>query len=417
MIYNNIFYFNKLNELGGTETYLYEIAKKYSDIDITIFYDEADKSQLERLRKYVRCKRHKPGMQIQCKKAFYSYSLNIIDDVEAEEHIFVCHGIYQELGIRPPIDHPKLTRFIAVSQYAADKLKEYAKEMKLDIDVEVFYNPLQLEPKEKVIRIVTASRLADTVKGADRIFRFIEALDRYCNITRRHYIFEIFSDSDKYIESKNVVKLKPRVDVRPFIADADILVQLSNDMETFCYSINEALMYGKRIVTTPLSVLKELNIPEGINLICNWDMSNVDEIVRRIFEEESKEFSYIPPKARYEDILDLTKSNYEEEKNMKVKVRATKKYTLDSVFDNELTDIERKETKDESIKIFPEEGREWITTKERAEMLEDKGYVTIIEEIAEEIKVETAKVEPEVEKAVKKTTRKTTAKKTTTKSK
>lgn len=287
-------------------------------------------------------------------------------------------------------------------------MKEYAVNLGIDINVEVFYNPLQLEPKEKVIRIVTASRLADSVKGADRIFKLIEALDRYCTITGRHYIFEIFSDSDKYIASKNVVKLKPRVDVRPYIADCDILAQLSNDMETFCYSINEALMYGKRVVTTPLSVLKELNIPEGINLVCEWDMSNVDEIVRRIFEEESKEFSYIPPEARYEDILDLTKSNYKEEKNMKVKVRATKKYLLDNTSDNELSTVER---------VVPEEGREWITTKERAEMLEEKGYVTIIEEIAEEIKVETAKVEPEVEKAVKKTTRKTTTKKTTTKSK
>ena len=28
LIYNNIFYFNNLNKLGGTEQFLYEIAKK-----------------------------------------------------------------------------------------------------------------------------------------------------------------------------------------------------------------------------------------------------------------------------------------------------------------------------------------------------------------------------------------------------
>lgn len=404
----NVFYFKKICKIGGTEQFLYEIAKKYHMYDITIYYDTADEFQLKRLKTLVRCKKRKKGEIVKCKKAFFNFNIDMIDDIEADEYIFISHAIYQELGYKPPIDHPKLTRWIGVSQYSADKIEEFAKKLNLDIKAEVFYNPLQLEPKEKVIRLITASRLDDETKGGDRILTFIKALDKYCEKTGRHYIFEIFSNSDKEIESKNVIKMKPRVDVRPYIADCDYLVQLSNDMETYCYSINEALGYGVKIITTPLTVLNELNIPEQAGLTCEWNMSNVDEVVRKIFEDKPKEFSYIPPKARYEEILDLTKSNYKEEMNMKVKVRATGKYTLDNTSDNELSVAKR---------VVPEEGREWITTKERAEMLEEKGYVTIIEEMPEVIEVETAKVEPKVEKAVKKTTRKTTTKKETTKSK
>ena len=48
---DNIFYFKKINRIGGTEQFLYEIAKKYHELDITVFYDEADIYQLKRLRK------------------------------------------------------------------------------------------------------------------------------------------------------------------------------------------------------------------------------------------------------------------------------------------------------------------------------------------------------------------------------
>ena len=45
----NLFYFRKISRIGGTEQFLYEIAKKYHDWDITVYYDEADKDQLKRL--------------------------------------------------------------------------------------------------------------------------------------------------------------------------------------------------------------------------------------------------------------------------------------------------------------------------------------------------------------------------------
>ena len=73
--------------------------------------------------------------------------------------------------------------------------------------------------------------------------------------------------------------MKPRVDVRPYIADADYVLQLSNDMETYCYTINEALGYGVPIVTTPLTVVKEL--PKYVS---NEKVKNYLENANHVFD-------------------------------------------------------------------------------------------------------------------------------------
>ena len=242
---SNLFYFRKISKIGGTEQFLYEIAKKYHDIDITIYYDEADTFQLQRLRKYIRCKKRIKGETVICSRAFFNFNLDMIDDVESTEnyYAFVGHANYEELGYKPQVDHPKLTHFIGVSQFSTNKLDEWCKRLGVKTDAEKCYNPLTLEPKQKVIKLVSACRLDDKVKGGERTLELIKALDRYCEETGRHYTWEIFTNPTNKVDtlSPNVVIRKPRIDVRPYIADANYVLQLSNDMETYCYTINEAL--------------------------------------------------------------------------------------------------------------------------------------------------------------------------------
>ena len=325
---NNIFYFKKICKIGGTEQYLYEIAKKYNNLDITIFYDEADIFQLERLRKYIRCKKRIPGEKIQCKKAFYNFNIDMIEDIEAKEHIFVSHAIYQELGYKPPINHQKLTKIIGVSQYSANKIEEYAKILGLNPKIEKCYNPLTLEPKEKVLHLLSATRLDDKTKGKERTYELIKALDKYCEETGRHYTWTFFTNTELEIESKNVVCREPRVDVRPYIADSDYIIQLSNDMETYCYTINEALGYGVPIVTTPLSILKELPITDNEHIVLDWNCKNIDEVVEQIFNKEVTPFEYTPPQDGWGKLLFKSKNTYNPEKNFntKVMVKCTRPY-------------------------------------------------------------------------------------------
>lgn len=161
-MYKNIFYFREIKKIGGTEQFLYEIAKKYKDYDITIFYGEADYEQLQRLRKYVRCE--KANKSIECEKAFFNFNIDFIDQVKAKEYIFICHANYEELGYKPPINK-KITKVIGVSKFATDKIKEFLDKIDLEIKYETCYNPLTLEPKEKIKLLISAGRLDDKVKG------------------------------------------------------------------------------------------------------------------------------------------------------------------------------------------------------------------------------------------------------------
>ena len=383
-MYSNIFYFRKISAIGGTEVYLWEIAKKYSKYDITIFYDEADINQLKRLRQLVRCKKRTRGEIVKCKRAFFNFNLDMIDEVESTENFyaFVSHANFEEIGYKPPINHPKLTHFIGVSQFATDKLDEWAERLALKTRTQKCYNPLTLEPKEKVIHLVSACRLNDKVKGGERTLRLIDALDKYCQRTGRHYRWDIYTNSVSVsISSPNVALMKPRVDVRPYIAEADYVLQLSNDMETYCYTINEALGYGVPIVTTPLSILKELPITDNEYIVLDWNCENVDEVARQIFEKKVNKFNYNPPEDSWEDFLIKDKSNYEEEKVMRFLVEATDKYTLTNTSDNELSQIKGE-------RYVPKKGEQWEVEFDRKEKLIDLGYVKLVGEVKDEVKTE-----------------------------
>lgn len=364
-VYGNIYYFRRICRIGGTEQFLYEMAKKYHKYDITILYDDADFDQLMRLKKLVRCVKRKPGKVYRAKKAFYNFNIDAIDQIQADEHIFVCHAIYQELGYQPPIDHPKIDKIVGVSKYAVSQIEKQKEIQNVDKPVVMCYNPLTLEKPRKVMRLISACRLEDRTKGGERTLRLIEALDRYCAKTGRHYLWTIFTNSVDYeIKSPNVVLMKPRPDVRDYIADSDWLVQVSNNMESYCYSLNEALEYGVRVVRTPLTVCEEFKIPKQAELVLDWNCENVDEIAKKIFEP-AKEFSYKPPKDAWSGLLAKEPSDYTY-KPEKVAVKAIRQY-----YDVELG------------KYVSNWSTAWIVEMPRARELVEKGMVRIIDTMIE----------------------------------
>ena len=243
--------------------------------------------------------------------------------------------------------------------------------------------------------MASACRLDDKVKGGERTLKLIKALDKYCEENNRNYIWTIFTNPTKVqVDSPNVILMKPRLDVRPYLADSDYVLQLSNDMETYCYTINEALGYGVPIVTTPLTILNELPITENEHIVLDWNCENVDEVARQIFEKEVKPFNYIAPEDNWSNLLENVKSKYEEEKKMKYIVEATDLYKRLNTYDVELS-------KQKNVKQYiPEAGERWEVNLERKELLEEKGFIKVIEEV-KEVETATKKVEAE-----KKTTRK-----------
>ena len=85
-MYSNLFYIPNFNVIGGVETYIYEIAKKYNKYDITVLYRQGDKEQLKRLKKLVRVVKY-TGQPIKCKRVFFNYTIDLIDEIEADEYI------------------------------------------------------------------------------------------------------------------------------------------------------------------------------------------------------------------------------------------------------------------------------------------------------------------------------------------
>ena len=39
---NNLFYVSNFNSIGGVETYIFELVRKYKDYDITVVYKTGD---------------------------------------------------------------------------------------------------------------------------------------------------------------------------------------------------------------------------------------------------------------------------------------------------------------------------------------------------------------------------------------
>lgn len=355
----NIFYFRVLNSIGGIETFFYYLAKKYKDWDITVYYSTGDARQVRRLRKYVRVKRYQ-GEHIKCDKAFFNFNLDIIDNVEAKEYIQIAHGDYKAMGITPNT-HPKLTKYLGVSKQVCKTYKEVT-----GYDTELVYNPIEIDKPKKVLNLISATRLTDE-KGKPRM----EKLGRMLDEAGIPYIWTIFTDDTDAILNKNIAYMRPRLDIINYIANADYLVQLS-DNEGYCYSVVEALTVGTPVIVTDCPVFRELGVNKDNGFILDFDMSNVhiDKIYKGL-----PEFKYKPKEDNWDKILAKGKSTYKEEEKQ------------DNIVEERTVEIIRTFEYDkygEVIELFPItnkrimgiliKGDKITVTPEEAERLIKEGY-------------------------------------------
>ena len=338
--YTNIFYFDRLNKIGGVETFFYEIAKKYCNNDITVFYSYGDLEQIQRLKKYIRVIKY-TGQNIKCKKAFFNYSLKPIDNIEAERYYEIIHANYKDLGIRPNV-HDKINEYIGVSQSVCDVFTELT-----GLPCTLCYNPITIEKPKRVLYLISATRLT-AEKGKNRILKLAKALDD----AEIPYIWTIFTNDTKEIKHPRIIFMEPQLNIRDYIAKADYTVQLS-DTEAYCYTMIESLLLNVPVIVTPWACLKELNITNDYGFILPFDMTNipVDEIYNKKFN-----FKYNLKPDNWNQILELSKSTYKEELNSIYTVEALSAYQNNKLVDAELGRI-------------PEPGEVWDVSKERFDLL------------------------------------------------
>lgn len=326
---DNIYYFYVISEIGGIETFFYQLAKKYSDRNLTIIYREANEKQLKRLRKYVQCIPY-CGQKIKCKKAFFNFNTDIINDVEAEEYILVIHGDYRTMIEQGQIDaapgHEKIDKYVGVSKIACEAFTKVTGK-----PCELCYNPIEIEQPKQVLNLISATRLTRE-KGKQRMELFAKALDD----AGIPYLWTIFTNDTNAINNPNIIFMKPRLDISNYIANADYLVQLS-DNEGYCYSVVEALGLGTPVIVTPCPVFNEIGVVNKKNgYILPFDMKDfsVEDIYMNI-----PKFYYLPFRDKWGELLTNSKSDYQNKKDKKFKVQATGAYRQLNLQDAELRRI------------------------------------------------------------------------------
>lgn len=340
IISKNVFYMHRLNVCGGVESFFYYMARKFKDRDITIVYKTGHASQVNRLKKYVRTIMWN-GHKIKCDRIFFNYNYDIINSVEAKEYAQVIHTDYMNQDVAF-IPHPKITRYIGVSEIVCENFKK-----KFGIECELIYNPLDIPKPRKILHLISATRLTKE-KGKDRI----EKLGKLLNQAGIPYIWEVFTDNAKEIDNPNIAWMKPRTDISDYIADADYLVQLSNQGEGRGYSVEEALTLGTPVIVTPVKAFLDM-VEDGKNgFVVPFSLKDVD--CEKIYNSRFK-FKYDPPYTLWNDILD-GKSTYNPDK-------ANKNYEVIRVYDD--VNLGRTMKKHESIEC----------DEERAKFLKKKGVI------------------------------------------
>lgn len=362
MIYEcaNAYYFRHLNKIGGIESHLRYLAKKYADkYEITVFYKTADADQLELLKRYVRVVQLQKNDLVKCKKLFCCFNREILDQCQAEKKYLVLHGDYKDMVKRGqltenslPIDK-RIDEYLGVSQLVCDSWKELT-----GIKARNVSEPVILDKCDKPLMFVSATRLTPE-KGWHRMVELADKLNEH-NV---NYTWFIYTNSNKP-PVKNMVILPPRYDITEKLGGYDAYIQLS-DNEGFCLSIVEALIRGVPVIATDLPVLRELKLNDSNSVILPFDMSNIPiERIRRINELN---FVYKPPKDRWDVVLDHTSP----EKDKLIEVMALNGYRNRNIVDAELGRV-------------PDFGERWFITKSRYEELMafcEKNRVQLIKRV------------------------------------
>ena len=374
IVYSNLFYFYNLNAIGGIETWYYNIARMYGQYDLTLVYREADPGQLARLSKYMRCIKWDRQKRFACRRLFINFNYDILPYVECDDIYFFVHGDYEDMIQRKQISKnvvgewskkilPRVTKVVAVSECTQQSFYRLT-----GILPDVCYNPLYKEKPKPFVRLCSAQRMT-LEKGGRRIVKLIQALEKYCDDNDASYEYTIYTNQSFNVPGlKNphrVVVKSPTLELSRIVNNYDYFIALS-DNEGYCYSVVEALARGVPCVVTPCPVFEELGLNSKNSLQLEFDCSNVDEVVSKLYDKHPK-FKYEAPLSSFEDLLVHDPISYVHEERCEkdsgmVRVKCVRPYK-----DRELHKV--MQPTDEPFEVVPE----------RAARLKRLGVVVVVE--------------------------------------
>lgn len=356
--HDNIVYVRDISPIGGVETYVYELIKKYKDLDIAVVCRTIDNKQRKRLKEMcpVYVFHNEP---IECKVAIINYDTTIIDYLPKEiwkenlkdkdpRGIYQgVHADYTHPAMGPLPQDPRIKEYLCITEEQIDKFPLMTKAT----NYRLCRNPLTLEDTKKPLVICSPTRLTKE-KGGDLMLELANRLDKLTPFVWFVITTEEYLDNPIF-ENRNVVYVKSRLDVDFYLRMADWVV-LPSKCEGDSYTIREALYRGIPIVARHLKYFDEYGIKDGKNALFITE-DNVDKVAERMLKP--LKFTFKPIEDGYGDILIKGESHYKKEDN-KVKLKCTYFLGVD------LTEEE----------YHIKEGEIIETTGERAKDLLSTGY-------------------------------------------
>lgn len=276
-----IVYVSSLFKYGGIETACLNIARQYSDRDITFLFGASHIEQALRLAQY------RPvvvdnGTDIECDVLIvmgYDGLRHIKGEIKAKRVYQQVHADWSQMKrFRMYKDFELNTKgidkFLSVSETARQGLLTAFDQ---PIDSIIVPNILSPEKYGEFRIFLTLSRL-EQEKGGDILLSMIERF----RMANKRFVWiicgggseqgKIYSQIKQY---DNIVFLPPAQENKWLLKKADYLVQTSL-AESYCYSIHEALAVGTPVISTDIPEARKV-IENGKNgYLVNFSLNNLD---------------------------------------------------------------------------------------------------------------------------------------------
>ena len=355
--------------------------------DVTVLYCSGDYTRLSKMSQLVKMEQYDENKVYECDIFIRNSVWGLTPkNIKAKRMIEMRHANYKYLYDKGWLFNQYQDMGIKEIVGCGEFVSKMSNEVLHDNPTTIKNILLPRRKTNKVLRLISCTRL-DSQKGWGRMQQMMNMM-RNAGIK---FTWDIFTNSKQKCEYEEVHFWNARYDIWDYLANADYTVLLS-DSEGLSYTVQESLQYQVPCIVSDVGGNTEL-ITDGVNgyvvpLDMKFDINKIKNIPKcKEYNNHSLEdwLKYLDYKGKIID-EQLLIDKYEEERNMKCKVKANEKF-------EGIRDAERD--------AYPKAGDEWVTTKERAEFLQSKGVVEIIEEIQPKKKVE-EEVEKIIDKAYKK---------------
>lgn len=271
---------SSIDVIGGIETFIYSFCKQMSKYyDITVVYDSIANEQLARLIEICPVVKNNPAIPIQCDTLIVnSIGEQIPRNISFKKSVQMVHCLKQNNWSIPQ----DRNHIVNVSQASKDSFGEQAK------DGIVIHNLTTEEDTKKALLLVSALRVgaADKQGNDERCIKFANLLKK----AQIPFMWIYFGNRPMPKVPDEMIYGGLKQDIRPYVAKADYLVQLSGS-EAFSYSFLESLELHTPVIVTPLAQNADMGIVDGLNsYIVPFEVDGFD--VKKILDIPKFEYKH-----------------------------------------------------------------------------------------------------------------------------